>query len=212
MPDNKIEKTSVNYFEDEKDWRRRPKNIKIQGEQIYYLFDYYPGGHIPPNEFLKTANRNIKALKSDAPSRSRAVEWLARELSKRAPIDLGWYWSYVPSSDPKSRFTGARSVAQIMSARNITSPKPKILERKKIILTKEEQADGTIRKINRSIEEHQRTLGLFDNRSLKGMKIVLLDDVITNGSTMIACRNVLLKAGVKDVIMIGLGLTLKNRA
>lgn len=206
------EKSSELYFSGESDWEKKPKQITLEGHKIYYLFDYYPHGQVPTNEFLKTANRYLKDLKTDNSRKREAAEnWLAKLLAKRAPIDQGWYWSYVPSSDPRSRFTGARAVAQIMSDRNITSPKPKILERRRRIVTKEELPDGTIKKIPRTVKEHEETLGLADNRALSGMKIVLLDDVVTSGATMIACRNVLLNADVRDVMMIGLGLTLKHR-
>jgi len=89
---------------------------------------------------------------------------------------------------------------------------PKILERKKSIRTKEYNTDGSFEtKIYKTVKEHESTLGLADNRSLAGLKIILLDDVVTSGSSIIACRNILLKANVKDVMMLGLGLTLKNR-
>jgi|APCry1669188879_1035177.scaffolds.fasta_scaffold130685_1 hypothetical protein len=212
-PQKAIVPNSADYFKKQHDWRRRPKEKVLQGKKIYYLFDYYPHGHTPINNYLKTANQHIRALKSDSSSiRNEAEKWFATVLSERAPIDNEWIWSYVPSSDPRSRFTGVRDLAQRMSAKNITSPMPKILERKKSIRTKEYNTDGSFEtKIYKTVKEHESTLGLADNRSLAGLKIILLDDVVTSGSSIIACRNILLKANVKDVMMLGLGLTLKNR-
>ena len=213
LPQRVIDRNSVDYFKKEKDWLRRPKEKILQGKKIYYLFDYYPHGHSPINNYLQTANQHIRALKSDRfTTRNEAEKWFATVLSERAPIDNKWIWSYVPSSDPRSLFTGVRDLAQRMSIENITSPKPKMLERKISIKTKEYNADGSFKeKIYRTVKEHELTLGLAGNRSLSGLKIILLDDVVTSGSSIIACRNLLLKANVRDVMMLGLGLTLKKR-
>ena len=214
LPQRLIDRSSVDYFKKEKDWQKRPKEKTLQGEKIYYLFDYYPHGHSPINKYLQTANQHIKGLKSDRlTTKDEAEKWFATVLSKRAPIDNKWIWSYVPSSDPRSLFTGVRDLAKRMNEKSITSPRtPKILERKSSIKTKEYNADGSFKeKIYRTVKEHELTLGLAGNRSLSGLKIILLDDVVTSGSSIIACRNLLLKANVRDVMMLGLGLTLKKR-
>jgi len=214
LPQRLIDRSSVDYFKKEEDWLKRPKEKILQGKKIYYLFDYYPHGHIPIKTYLQMANQHIRDLKSDRPTtKDKAEKWFATVLSKRVPTDNKWIWSYVPSSDPRSLFTGVRDLAKRMNEKSITSPRtPKTLERKSSIKTKEYNTDGSFReKIYRTVEEHEQTLGLAGNRSLSGLKIILLDDVVTSGSSIIACQNLLLKANVEDVMMLGLGLTLRNR-
>lgn len=45
---------------------------------------------------------------------------------------------------------------------------------------------------------------------VKGLDIILLDDVITTGTTVIECSNALIKAGVKNVYVIALARAMKD--
>jgi predicted amidophosphoribosyltransferase len=42
---------------------------------------------------------------------------------------------------------------------------------------------------------------------IKGRRVLLLDDVKTSGNSLIACKELLLKAGAKEVVMVALGRT-----
>lgn len=45
------------------------------------------------------------------------------------------------------------------------------------------------------------------NKTVKGKKIVLMDDVTTTGNSLLACKQLLMEAGAKEVIMFSFAKT-----
>lgn len=59
----------------------------------------------------------------------------------------------------------------------------------------------------RSVKKHEMSIRVNQPDLIIGKKILLIDDIYTTGSTMIACQNLLLKSGAKEVILFSFGLT-----
>lgn len=69
-----------------------------------------------------------------------------------------------------------------------------ILLRNKTI--KSHMEEGKIR----TVEEHYNSIIIDDVNKVKNKKIILIDDVTVTGTTLLACKNILLKANASEVI------------
>lgn len=58
---------------------------------------------------------------------------------------------------------------------------------------------------NRDIDIQRESLGVNPDMSITGSVILLVDDVTTSGNSLLACKELLLKHGAKDVAMFALG-------
>lgn len=56
------------------------------------------------------------------------------------------------------------------------------------------------REINRTLEKHLTSIKLNEAADIKGKTVVLMDDFVFSGTTMKACKKILLDAGAKKVI------------
>jgi hypothetical protein len=60
---------------------------------------------------------------------------------------------------------------------------------------------------DRSLTVHLRSIRVDDANLVKGADILLLDDVMTSGNSLIACRHLLRQAGARSVQCVALGRT-----
>ncbi len=61
---------------------------------------------------------------------------------------------------------------------------------------------------SRDIKIQRQTLDVNPNMSISGNVILLVDDVTTSGNSLLACKELLLKHGAKEVAMFALGKSL----
>lgn len=62
-----------------------------------------------------------------------------------------------------------------------------------------------------TIDEHLSSIQIAEPSKVTGKVILLLDDVVTTGTTFMACRKLLLDAGVAEVICLALGKTQQRK-
>ncbi|NES81883.1 MAG: hypothetical protein F6K10_11025 [Moorea sp. SIO2B7] len=63
---------------------------------------------------------------------------------------------------------------------------------------------------NRTIANHLNSIKVTDPSIIKGKKVILIDDVLTSGSSIQVCKMLLRQAGAKSVKAIVLGKTIRN--
>ena len=206
LASNTLERTSDEYFSGITDFQKKPKEKTLQGHKIYHLVDYYSHGATPDKPFVSLANKYIKNMKGER-SRCLAVEFFRKMFLK---LDLGgWFWTFVPSSDPRKADTGTRAIATKLND-SLCDWQVRAIERKTKIITSTRNSAGFIsEKLITTIAQHKETLRLTGLNKNSRRKIVLIDDVVTSGSSIIACKQLLLENEAKDVMMIGLGYTLR---
>lgn len=206
LVNNTQDRTSVNYFTGITDFQKKPKEKNLQGHKIYHLVDYYPHGATPNTTFVADANKHIKKMKTEQ-SYCKSVEFFIKMFCK---LDLrGWVWSFVPSSDPRKTDTGTRAIVTKLND-SYSGWEVRAIERKtKIITSTRNSAGFIIEKHTTTIAQHKETLRLTGLNKNGFRNIVLIDDVVTSGSSMIACKELLKENGAKEVMMIGLGCTLR---
>ncbi|GAX38096.1 phosphoribosyltransferase [Nodularia sp. NIES-3585] len=63
---------------------------------------------------------------------------------------------------------------------------------------------------DRTIEKHLKTIKVANSSVIKNKKVILMDDVLTTGTSIQACQKLLLEAGAKEIKVIVLGKTIRN--
>ena len=127
-----------------------------------------------------------------------AINYFYQALNDLIPEDVAI--CTVPSSNPENIETGITILAEKLSADKNRIDRTHFLKRTKEI---PKLASGG----DRRISIHHETIKASEEVSVKGMTVLLLDDVTTTGNSLIACRDILLKNGADDVIMFALGKT-----
>lgn len=60
---------------------------------------------------------------------------------------------------------------------------------------------------NNNYQVDMQSLQIESGVDVKGRNIIVVDDITTSGSTLIACKNILMNAGTEKVVLIALGKT-----
>jgi len=63
---------------------------------------------------------------------------------------------------------------------------------------------------NHTIEDHLKSIRVSNQSLVKDKKVILIDDVLTTGSSIQACSKLLLDSGAKSIKVIVLGKTMRN--
>lgn len=74
-------------------------------------------------------------------------------------------------------------------------------------------ADVDVAHLNgtRNMEKHLASIAVRNKELIRNKKVILVDDVITSGSTMYACKQLLLGAGARRVIGMAMGRSVDQR-
>jgi hypothetical protein len=110
----------------------------------------------------------------------------------------------VPSSDPKNRRTGIRYLAKKISALLKGIVKSGLLIRTRKIPKK--SAGG-----ERDLQADLESLELLDAEKFDGKNVLLLDDVVTSGTTISACEEIIREAGPRSIVRVALAKTYSTK-
>jgi hypoxanthine phosphoribosyltransferase len=172
---------------------------------LLYLGLYYPlndrdGDCNYENPFFNKYSARILDLKQKDPD---AIFYFTRELNNildNEDITL----TVIPSSRSTNSSSGIHDLA-----RKLIRSKPKFvdgtlcLKRFKVIGS----SSPTRSFNNRAIEKHLQTIEIQKLSLVRDKNIIVLDDVITTGNSINACKQLLLQAGAREVKSIILGKT-----
>ncbi|TYS12986.1 hypothetical protein FZC78_22645 [Rossellomorea vietnamensis] len=164
-------------------------------KSFWYLDEYYPyriGGELNPN--FDTNSGLILDLKEGLlKGINHYFDILDEMLNRNITLCT------VPSSDSLKKVTGIRSLAQKLAAHN------------RIDATSCLYRETTIPKAAhggpRSVEVHLQTIRVINTHLIYNKEILLLDDIKTSGSSLKACKKLLLNAGAKKVVTLAVGKT-----
>ena len=107
-----------------------------------------------------------------------------------------------PSSDSTKSYTGLRRFAMAVAPQVQAIDGTGTLVRHTTIL---KAAHGG----PRNVQAHLDSIGVLDGLRLRGAHILLLDDVMTSGSTLLACRQILQREGPQQIDMVALARTVR---
>lgn len=171
----------------------------LQGHEIVVLGPYKPwsfhkeaggdGSNYPEH------SGRILDVKSD---QNRGIQYFFDYMSPR--IKAGASIAIVPSHDPMKVGGGLSILAKKLVAAGICDDATACLVRHTKI---EKLSSGG----DRSVNVHIGSIQIQDIDQVRGKKIILLDDVMTTGNSLLACRNILLSHEAAEVQCLALGRT-----
>lgn len=159
------------------------------GSAVFYLDSY-----IPEKRYDDVFSRLILKVKDKDQS---AIIYFFKQF-KGFPMK-GMALCYVPSSDMDNIDTGIRRIAQGLSHSQAVDATDCLFRYQ----SKEKSSQGG----ERSIDIHLNTMMVRNLEKIKGKHILLLDDITTSGSALVASEKLLLEAGALHVTKLALGKT-----
>lgn len=175
-------------------------------EDLVTLGTYYPTGHEQfQNSSLSKAILNIKYRHGEDPdskpwkqaNKMNALRAFQRKLDPM--LAAGIAIAVVPPHDPGSTRSGIQELAQGLAANGRVDACSCLVRHTAI----QKLATGG----PRSIEVHLGSIRVDNAELIKDREVLLLDDVSTSGSSLEACRRLLLEAGAAAVKCAVLGKT-----
>ncbi|MGW7162653.1 ComF family protein [Paenibacillus taichungensis] len=165
-----------------------------QPESILTALVYHPyrGGYNPK---FDDDSRFLLDLKNDKDSAvDRIYNWL------EPIVDLNVALAVVPSHDPNKMGGGVYRIAKRLVASNRRVDAVSCLQRHSLI---QKLAHGG----PRGIDVHINSIRVVNPEFIKDREVLLLDDIKTSGNSLWACKQLLLRAGAREVQCLAFGRT-----
>ncbi len=187
---------------------------EIDYTDVMYLYDYHPwyrnGEKNPKIDQVTHDILNIKNAKPDKVAlRNKAVRFFKSALVSKNPAGISSVippeqslFAVVPSS------TSFRVCEGLMELMLQVQAEFRFLNRENVLVRHTDvpkAATGGLRDQRVHLESINA-----DQQSVRGMRVFLFDDVTTTGSSLLACRRILLESGASSVAMIALGKTIQD--
>lgn len=174
---------------------------------VYCLRDYHPyrrSGELNP-EFKKATDGRLLDLKSDYERGVTAAVKDFQEGLSKLDIPAGTILIIVPchlanksnKDRPLARVVGALAASNKRLVASVDT-----LIRTKTVAKK---ADGG----NRHIAVDLNSIAVTNSASLKGAVVLILDDTVTTGGSLMAARQLVKAAGAKKIAAVAIGRTVK---
>lgn len=155
------------------------------------LLPYYPVYHF---RYAHWETSYVLGLKNRLPNRANEVAELVK-----AELSPGLALAYVPSHDAERKDTGIRDVARILARTGLHEDVTECVVRH---TTVPESKSG-----NRNPSLTLGSVCIKQPEKIAGKNVLLLDDIVTTGSSMWACTKLLMDAGANDVRCMAVGQT-----
>lgn len=149
----------------------------------------------------------------DGPEKSRnfptAVSFFAKRLVAAVKVlrddQLPSVVVIVPSSSKGKISEGLVAVASLSC--KLLSGSGIVISEEYDCLNRHTAVDKNAHGGSRSKNKHLNSIEVVNRKFKPGERILLLDDVATTGNTLMACRDILVAAGAREVIMLALTQT-----
>ncbi len=161
--------------------------------QIYHLGLYHPWRR-GTNPDFDSFSGTILDLKDGL---RRGIDFFFNELDPM--LGTNFPIVVVPSHDPQKTGSGILTLAQCLARNQRIDARPCIFRHSKI----EKLAHGG----HRGIDTHRNSIGINREHLIRQREVLLLDDVTTSGTSIMACEELLLAHGALGVTRLVLGKT-----
>jgi predicted amidophosphoribosyltransferase len=175
---------------------KNEKDEEIKG--IIYLVEYH-AYWIDKSQGLKNPSfdKNSARVLDLKESKEKGIAPFLEQLEQL--VAEGVSIAVVPSHDPEKTEGGIREMAHRLAANGRVDATGCLVRTKKI----DKLATGG----NRSVEVHLNSIEVREPELVMGKEMLLLDDVMTSGNSLLACKKLLKAAGAIRVKRLAIGKT-----
>jgi hypoxanthine phosphoribosyltransferase len=170
-------------------------------KENYYLRNYHPF-HLQgeENPYFDDWSEKLLELKNQT---QNVVNFWYEELEQHLNNE-SFAIAVVPSSSSENKISGIHLVAQkIAKSRQITiTDATSCLRRYRSI---DKLASGG----NRELTVHANSIEVINRHLIKNKNVLLVDDISTTGNSLLACKELVMKAGASKVKCVALGKTVR---
>lgn len=182
-------------------------NIDLHSNVIYYTYDYYKKWWIdnyPDKQFYKDSYFSFIHLKrgeysgwNDALKFRPAIKNFVNNL------DGEWIICTVPGHEAtENLFNPVFNLVSSCEFATKVIYRNTLIQRAYTVETKHGSTAGRV--MDPNVEMKSLVL---ENHNIKNKNILVIDDITTTGTSLIACKTLLLRAGAKNVVCLALGKT-----
>lgn len=171
----------------------------LQGQDIVLLGAYRPWNHHTSGggssaDYPKHSGRILDLKQGLAVGIDHFFDFMAPRIKSAQAIAV------VPSHDPGKLTSGIRALGMKLSKElGLIDATACLVRHQKI----EKLAHGG----DRSVEVHLGSIHVQQPEAIQGRQTLILDDVMTTGNSLLACRQLILQGGAEGVKCIALGRT-----
>ena len=183
-------------------------SVDIDSNIIYYMFDYYKKWWMekyPNNQFYKDNFFSFIAIKKRNYNANRNKLNFPGSLFNFFSLFKGdWIICSVPGHEKTTNISNG--ISDIVNSVHLKSNfvlKNELIQR---TYTVEKKATASCGRSN-DYRIDIKSLTIEYGFNVKGKNIIVIDDITTSGSTLIACKNLLMDAGAAHVVLVALGKT-----
>jgi len=165
--------------------------------KIYYVGTYRPSKKLLPKE-QGTNTQMILALQDGTrPGTAAAIHHFLEKLEKI--LSDGIMITMIPSHDPQALPSGLSQLIQrLVTNKRINAATS---------LVRHTLVGAASLRGDRSIEKHLRSIKVMHRSLIENRTVLLLDDAVTTGNSMRACKRILMENGASEVVCLTLGMT-----
>ena len=174
--------------------------------QLYSLGFYHPkyiydkNGSIE-NDYFNEFSDRILAVKNRDYTETLYFRDILLKLIEDEEIAI----ATVPAHTPFELNSGIRGLAD-----SLVKSKKNYIDAVQCLKRFEQVAQSSQTRGCRSKEAHLKSIRVIDRQSIENKNVILMDDVITTGSSVNACKELLQEAGAKEVKVLCLGKTIRE--
>ena len=182
-------------------------SVDTESNIIYYMFDYYKKWWIdtyPNNQFYRDNFFTFISIKKRNYNTGRPLNFPESLYKFFSLLNGEWFICSVPGHEKTSNVSnGVSDIVNMVYLKSNFTLRNTIIQRSYNVDKKATSSS----KRNNDYRIDMQSLNIEHGFNVEGKSIIVIDDITTSGSTLIACKNILMNAGAKEVVLVALGKT-----
>jgi phosphoribosylpyrophosphate synthetase len=162
---------------------------------IYYVGTYRPSKKLLPKEQGTNTQMILALQEGTRPGTAAAIHHFLEKLDKMLSDEI--LIVMIPSHDPQALPSGLSQLIQRLVTNNRINAGTSLVRH---TLVPSLRGD-------RSIEKHLKSIKVMHRSVIENKTVLLLDDAVTTGNSMRACKKILMENGAAEVVCLTLGMT-----